>query len=69
MVREKINLSNLNNLNRFDCEEYLGYLRHSLLSTEQKSVKNDIRLHIFKLEERLSHLGRYPRLTQRQVLN
>jgi hypothetical protein len=69
MVREKINLSNLNNLNRFDCEEYLGYLRHSLLSTEQKSVKNDIRLHIFKLEERLSHLGRYQSLTQRQVLN
>jgi hypothetical protein len=69
MVREKINLSNLNNLNRFDCEEYLGYLRHSLLSSEQKSVKNDIRLHIFKLEERLSHLGRYPNLTQRQLLN
>lgn len=69
MVRENINLSNLNSLNRFDCEEYLGYLRHSLLSTEEKSVKNDIRLHIFKLEERLSHLGQYSRLTQKPVLN
>jgi hypothetical protein len=69
MLRENINLSNLNSLNRFDCEEYLGYLRHSLLSTEQKSVKNDIRLHIFKLEERLSHLGQYSHLTQKPVLN
>jgi hypothetical protein len=69
MVKDKINLSNLNSLNRFDCEEYLGYLRHSLLSTQQKSVKNDIRLHIFKLEERLSHLGRYSGLTQKPVLN
>lgn len=69
MIREKINLSNLNNLNRFDCEEYLGYLRHSLLSTQQKSDKNDIRLYIFKLEERLSHLGRYSSLTRKPVLN
>jgi hypothetical protein len=69
MVREKINLSNLNSLNRFDCEEYLGYLRHSLLSTQQKSVRNNLRLHIYKLEERLSHLGRYTSLTQKPVLN
>ena len=69
MKRQKISLSNLNNLNRFYCEEYLGYLRHSLMSTQQKSVKNDISLHIYKLEERLSRLGQYTGLANKAVLN
>ncbi|GEO07475.1 hypothetical protein AAE02nite_51390 [Adhaeribacter aerolatus] len=57
MVLDKVDEANLNKLSKFDCKEYLTYLRQSLGQEKQKAVVNDMRRTIHMIEVRLRKLN------------
>ena len=57
MVLDKVDEISLDKLSKFDCKEYLTYLRKSLGQEKQKAVVNEMRRTIHMIEDRLRKLN------------
>lgn len=69
MVSEKIKLADLNRFSKTECEESISVLRYALLSTQDKTMRNEIRFYIHKLEARLNSLSKNPTINHWSAFN